>query len=690
MGKSKRKKKNKNKSSSPLQKNERRRTTAQQNANQAMSGLQSTNAQLVAALKSLKVSDRESACLAIAHLFSSESVQVAQSAKDLLRDGLLRALLPRLSDPSPSVRLHASGALRNLSSFSSNEVCDMLVKDDVITPVMSCLRTLSNSFPTLTESNASSESEPVWLFAEQILAVLINLCEENELATRDVSKGESVQILLDWVFRGAAVLPPQVRIPASRLLHTISDENRALAQLIMSDTTLPNRILSLVQQQEEFVELRLSMVGFLINACMQYSPHQLGTVVTIMPTLLKEMLQRRVGAAAAAAAAAAAVGSSNDSSSSSSGGGSGGGSGSGDGGGKSSTTFGASTNQMETEGDEGRTEEMDMESSEEIDMSSINSKKVQLTPVQDAERHTRLVLEIFSNVLSFVNEEDGGEEGEGAMMSSSSSSSSTTKESLRQGMMQWMTDVQMIDMTCTVAGITADQFCTDAFGTFTTHARGMNVLSSMLPLCPSEIIMKYLPLCWPRLYQTLSSLASFNGGSSGNGGSGKKRDDDHVSEYACATLLATSRFARAAGTFNVPFEFQESHSNVVQACATNSNLSSNCRCAALALVSAIASIPHNDATHIQLASVAVQVLQQDPDLVVVAEALDVLFDMFCEDVLYMNVFVQMGLLSQLETFLPLIRQRFKRNKMHLHDIEEAVVKEGLQNLQAFIEYKKSK
>jgi hypothetical protein len=657
MGKSKRKKKKKN--SSPVQKRDRQRTAAKDIADGAISGLISSNAHLVNGLKSLKVSDREAACLAIVHLFSSESAQVAQSARELLQDGLMRALLPRLNDPSPNVRLHASGALRNLSSFSST--CDMLVKDDVITPVMGCLRKLSQSFPTLTASNASSESEPVWLFTEQILAVLINLCEESDIATREVSKGESVQILLDWVFRGPSQLPPQVRIPVSHLLHIISDENMSLAQLIMSDTTLPNRIMSLVQQQQnggESVELRLSMLGFLNNTCMQYLPNELGNVIVVMPSLLKEVLQRRISEATSNV--------SNTSGTSSS----------------ISSSVAATTNTNTNTNTTGKMETGD-EEVEEIDMSNMFSQQKEVTPAQNAERHTRLVLEIFSNVLSYVNEEDiNGDMMSNTSTTSSSSSSSSSKNALRQGMTQWMSDTQLFDMICHVAGIAANEFSTDAFGTFITHARGMNVLSSMIPLCPQNIIGKYLPLCWPMLYQTLSSLASFNGGSQKVGG-------DHISEYVCATLSCLSSLVRAANTFHLQFEFQESHSNVVQACATNSNLSSNSRCAALSLVGAIASIPHNDPTHIQLASVAVQVLQQDPDLVVVAEALDILFDMFCEDVMYMSVFVQMGLLSQLETFLPLIKQRFKRDRSSLHDIEQAVVSEALQNLQAFIQYKKT-
>jgi hypothetical protein len=689
MGKSKKKKKKKS-SSSPLQKAERQTTAAKKAVDGAMAGLVSSNAHLVTSLRSLKVSDREAACLSIAHLFSTESATIAKVANDLIRNGLMRALMPRLSDPSPSVRLHASGALRNLTSFSDHEICEALVQDDVVTPVLSCLRSMSTSFPALTESNASSEDEPVWLFAEQILAVLVNLCEESDLATRQVSKGESVEILLDWVFRGGAQLPPQVRIPASRLLHIMSDENMPLAQLIMSDTTLPNRIMSLVQGQNENenVDVRLSMLGCLINTCVQCTPHQLSSVITCVPSILKATLERR-------AAVAASSGEGQDGGESGSGVVSGGN-------GAASVEVKEEVEEEDTEmGGEGGTAatttttkviSMDMRTHGDVRNSS---------PLQDAERQTRLALEIFSNILSYVAEVDGQDmefSSNGGSSTSSSSSGSgggsggvggngNVRAALRSGIVQWMSDQQLIDMTCHVAGIASNQFRTDAFGTFITHARGMNALSSMVPFFSSDVIRHYLPLCWPRMYQTLSTMATTTA-SVGSGSSGSK-SGDHVSEYVNATLVAASRFARVATSFSFPLEFQESHSNVVQISATNQHLSSNCRCAALSLVSAVASAPHNDATHVQLASVAVQVLQQDPDLVVVAEALDVLFDMFCEDVEYRNVFVQMGMLSQLETMYPLIRQRYRVGKRNLHDVEQAVVSEALQNLQAFIEYKKA-
>ena len=680
MGKSKKKKK-KNNASSPVQKVERRTTNAKKAADNAISNLVSSNAHLVASLRSLKVSDRESACLALAHLFSTESANLAQAAKGLLNDGLMRALLPRLSDPKASVRLHASGALRNLTSFSDQEISDTLVKEDVITPVLSCLRTLSTSFPTLNESNQSSDQEPVWLFTEQLLAVLVNLCEESDLATRNISNGQSVQLLLDWIFRGSSQLPPQVRIPASRLLHIISDENMSLAQLVMSDTTLPNRVMALVQDvANENIDVRLSMLGFLINTCMQYTPHQLGSVVTIMPSVLKETLNRR------AAVANGEV--SNTELSNGSGG-------SVSGIKETSSTVDSNSSKSSNSSSNNNSNNSNAMEEEEISMempplpmdlrteAQVNAS----SPMQVAERQVRLALEIFSNVLSFVVEGDNEEQQQ--QQQKSNSSSEDPKTALRSGMVQWMSDQQLIDMTCFTAGIAGDQFQPDAFNTFTTHSRGMNALSSMIPLFPQNVVQHYLPLCWPRMYQTLSTMATTTNPSTSTVLKNGLKGGDHISEYVSATLLAASRFAQASTLYSLPLEFNESHSNVVQNLATNQCLSSNCRCAALSLVSAVASAPHNDATHVQLASVAVQVLQQETDLVVVAEALDVLFDMFCEDVEYRNVFVQMGMLSQLETMYPLIRQRYKLGKRDLHDLEQAVVSEAIQNLQAFIEYKKT-
>ena len=127
----------------------------------ATAGLRKNNAELVARLRSVKHSDRESACLAIAHLFSSENKGVAvRAAKDLLGGGLMRALVPRLSDPSPVVRLHASGALRNLTSFSDPEISDALVKDDAVTPVLGSLRALSVSIAGLLAKGPSQKRNP--------------------------------------------------------------------------------------------------------------------------------------------------------------------------------------------------------------------------------------------------------------------------------------------------------------------------------------------------------------------------------------------------------------------------------------------------------------------------------------------------------------------------------------------------
>ena len=45
---------------------------------------------------------------------------------------------------------------------------------------------------------SAAVDEMTWIFAEQVLAVLINLCEDSEIATRDVSAPQCVEVCGQW------------------------------------------------------------------------------------------------------------------------------------------------------------------------------------------------------------------------------------------------------------------------------------------------------------------------------------------------------------------------------------------------------------------------------------------------------------------------------------------------------------
>uniref|UniRef100_A0A665VJ17 SYO1-like TPR repeats domain-containing protein n=1 Tax=Echeneis naucrates TaxID=173247 RepID=A0A665VJ17_ECHNA len=92
-------------------------------------------AELLEKLESPSADVREFACASI-----SRVVQQSQTIPGFLQRDAVRRLGPMVLDSSLAVRETATGALRNLSACGGQEVCENMVKHDVMTPLTALLR----------------------------------------------------------------------------------------------------------------------------------------------------------------------------------------------------------------------------------------------------------------------------------------------------------------------------------------------------------------------------------------------------------------------------------------------------------------------------------------------------------------------------------------------------------------------
>lgn len=103
-------------------------------------------------LTSLNPLARESSCAAIASLFEKIDRPEAgddswSAAQRLIAGGLVKKLLPRLVDRVLEVKLQATGAIRNISAVRDPRVCEIMVQDDCLTPVLTLLDRMTSATP---------------------------------------------------------------------------------------------------------------------------------------------------------------------------------------------------------------------------------------------------------------------------------------------------------------------------------------------------------------------------------------------------------------------------------------------------------------------------------------------------------------------------------------------------------------
>ncbi|XP_051920378.1 HEAT repeat-containing protein 3 [Hippocampus zosterae] len=176
--------------------------------------------ELLEKLESPSADVRECACAGI-----SRVVQQSQSIPSFLQRDAVRRLGPMLLDSSLAVRETAAGALRNLSACGGPQVCEDMVKRDVMTPLTALLRNCCAGFDSAAVPTKESKNRAENILNEAV-SLLWNLCESSNQALFLFNKSG----LLDVVVHCLEKHPHNVELAtsAAHCLHTVSEDNPEL------------------------------------------------------------------------------------------------------------------------------------------------------------------------------------------------------------------------------------------------------------------------------------------------------------------------------------------------------------------------------------------------------------------------------------------------------------------------------
>uniref|UniRef100_A0A669E9U4 HEAT repeat containing 3 n=1 Tax=Oreochromis niloticus TaxID=8128 RepID=A0A669E9U4_ORENI len=169
-------------------------------------------AELLEKLQSPSADVREFACASI-----SRVVQQSQTIPGFLQRDAVRRLGPMLLDRSLAVRETATGALRNLSACGGQEVCEDMVKHDVMTPLTALLREvrLHRCF-SLTAS----------LQLLLISSCYSNINESSSQALSVFNKSGLLDVVVQCLEKHPHNL--ELAISAAHCLHTVTEDNPEL------------------------------------------------------------------------------------------------------------------------------------------------------------------------------------------------------------------------------------------------------------------------------------------------------------------------------------------------------------------------------------------------------------------------------------------------------------------------------
>uniref|UniRef100_A0A1A8QAT6 HEAT repeat containing 3 n=1 Tax=Nothobranchius pienaari TaxID=704102 RepID=A0A1A8QAT6_9TELE len=189
-------------------------------------------AELLEKLQSPSADVREFACASI-----SRVVQQSQTIPGFLQRGAVKRLGPLLLDGSLAVRETAAGALRNLSACGGQEVCEDMVKHDVMTPLTALLRECCAGFDNAVVK-MTDQNNPVENVAHEAVNLLWNLCESSSQALSLFNKSGLFDVVVQCLERHPHNV--ELAISAAHCLHTVTEDN---PELLRSATTAVLRAL---------------------------------------------------------------------------------------------------------------------------------------------------------------------------------------------------------------------------------------------------------------------------------------------------------------------------------------------------------------------------------------------------------------------------------------------------------------
>ncbi|XP_078400436.1 HEAT repeat-containing protein 3 isoform X2 [Cetorhinus maximus] len=244
---------------------------------------------LLEKLQSVSPDVREFACANISKL-----VQEKKVIPSFLQKDAVRCLGPMLLDSSVGVRETAAGALRNLSACGGYDVCDEMVKQDIMTPLTALLQqccTELDANVVIPQKQKGADKTYVEDIANEAINLLWNLCESSSTAVSVFNKEGLLDVCIQCLRRFSINI--ELAISAAYCLQTITEDNaELLPSLIPSALQVLEMVLLSPEDTTEHLLLRTLIAGTVWNVKSVVPTSSQADTINAVIRILSETLEK--------------------------------------------------------------------------------------------------------------------------------------------------------------------------------------------------------------------------------------------------------------------------------------------------------------------------------------------------------------------------------------------------------------
>ncbi|KAF0720765.1 Aste57867_44 [Aphanomyces stellatus] len=598
-------------------------------------------------LTNLQGSVREATCVALASFFAGEATADKQKMlQKMLNGGLLKKLLPRIVDPSKLVRLHALGALRNISAFGGLDASEYMTKEDSLTPLLKLITEYA------TDATLSTKDAHAIQILEQVFSLLTNICESSSMALVHVTHARAS--ILPGLLVCLRMKQPALQLETMKFLLVLSDNNPDLSQNLPAE--FPPTLLAILQAPEHSTKLRLTTIGVAINLPNVLDNPQ--SVALLLPVLKSAVAYDSIGVVGQAQAA---------------------------------------SEQWEmAQQDYGTVEVIAEDDHEELDHQAKVKKALGVVRAwRDNVHILSLALELISNMLANVDtgadEDEWDSDDEDGMEAAAQNQSQQNPRPVSVPAQAFGAENLLAHIYTIVQSVVSipPNLASAVVDDFTViRERAVNALTNLFAYLSVADLTKACDLT-----QAFHVLVTLHANAQATPKELFKAEDAPGGDVDAAvyvmifyySMSALSALVLRSVDDKLPLEIPNDHLGVVMA-AAHSSPSVEARVNAIRLLGTLGKKPHTLPQNKVLATCLGQVLN-DSDLQVVCEVLNALFDIYSDEQ-YDAVFFELNFLTSLEHLSSGMKSKIKSDAKTLDRELVAHAKETRLNLLRFIKYKK--
>ncbi|GFS89845.1 HEAT repeat-containing protein 3 [Nephila pilipes] len=209
-------------------------------------------------IQSQRVEERETGAVIVANLANNKEFVGA-----LLEENFIKIASPLLIDKNLAVRNAVAGCLRNIAACGDYTVSEAMVEQDIMTSLVMLFEQYKGPWtPIKTESNKLDSKLEIFIEACHLLW---SLCENIDLAVSIFNEKDLISILIPCL--KVEIYGSEVPLAVAQCLYTVTENNRKLNEILRQSETkmILKDLMSLPVTEPEYILLKTLAAGIKLN-----------------------------------------------------------------------------------------------------------------------------------------------------------------------------------------------------------------------------------------------------------------------------------------------------------------------------------------------------------------------------------------------------------------------------------------